>query len=59
MSSPLTIRCECGHVVHGEDEARLLSAAREHLSSRHPELVGRLTDADLLAMSDAPRPHRR
>ena len=53
MASPLTIRCQCGHVVRGEDERRLLKAAHDHVRSAHPELVGRLTDAELLAMATA------
>jgi hypothetical protein len=53
MAGGLIIRCECGHEVHGEDESRLLAAAREHVASAHPELLGRLTDDDLLAMASA------
>ncbi|MGE0026183.1 MAG: hypothetical protein AB7O78_03825 [Thermoleophilia bacterium] len=50
MATLLTIRCTCGHLVAGEDEAQLLAAAREHIASRHPDLVGRVSDADLLAL---------
>ena len=50
MATLLTIRCTCGHLVAGEDEAQLLAGAREHIASRHPDLVGRLSDADLLAL---------
>lgn len=53
MASSLVIRCACGHVVDGTDEARLLAAAREHIDAAHPELVGRLTDEELLAMATA------
>ena len=51
MAGVLMIRCECGHEVHGEDERRLLAAAREHVATAHPELVDRLTDDDLMAMA--------
>lgn len=50
MTTPHTIRCTCGHLVAAEDEARLLAAARNHIAARHPELVGRLSDAELLTM---------
>jgi hypothetical protein len=50
MATLLTIRCECGHLVSGHGEEALLAAAREHIASRHPDLVGRLSDADLLAL---------
>jgi hypothetical protein len=54
MATLLTIRCECTHLVCGEDDARLLAAARDHIASRHPDLVGGLSDADLLAMKVNP-----
>ena len=47
----LEIRCECGHLVRGDDETTLLAAAREHIAARHPELVGRLSDDDLRRMA--------
>lgn len=47
----LLIRCECGHLVHGDDEAALLAAANQHIAERHPELVGRVSDEDLRAMA--------
>jgi hypothetical protein len=49
----LIIRCTCGQVVRGDDEAALLAAVRAHIGSSHPDLVGRLTDAELLAMVTA------
>jgi hypothetical protein len=47
----MVIRCECGHVVHGDDEPALLAAARAHIATRHPELVDRLSDTDLRRMA--------
>jgi len=49
--SSLVIRCECGHLVHGGDEPALLAAVREHIAAVHPDLVGRLSDADLRALA--------
>ncbi len=48
---PVSIHCECGEVVQGEDQPALLAAARRHIDARHPELVGRLSDDELLAMA--------
>lgn len=49
--SRMVIRCECGQIVQADDEPALLSAAREHIADRHPELVDRLSDEDLRRMA--------
>jgi hypothetical protein len=46
------INCECGQVVRGETEEDVLHAAEEHIKRDHPELVGKITREDLLAMSE-------
>ena len=46
------INCECGQVVRGQSDEELLSAAEEHVNRDHPELVGKISRADLLAMSE-------
>jgi hypothetical protein len=46
------INCECGHVVRGTSEEELLSGARAHIAESHPELMGKVADADLLAMAE-------
>jgi predicted small metal-binding protein len=46
------INCECGQVVRGETEDELLRAAEDHIRRDHPELVGKITRDDLLAMSE-------
>ena len=51
MSARLSIRCECGHVVSGADERELLAAARTHIATTHPELLGKLSDDDLRRMA--------
>lgn len=51
MSAPLTIRCECGHLVRADDEQALLAAAREHIAAAHADLVGTLSDDDLRRMA--------
>jgi hypothetical protein len=49
---PMVIRCECGQVVHGDDERRLVEAARRHIGERHPDLVDRFSDDDLRRMAE-------
>jgi predicted small metal-binding protein len=46
------INCECGQVVRGETEDELLRAAEDHIRRDHPELEGKITRDDLLAMSE-------
>jgi predicted small metal-binding protein len=46
------INCECGHVVRGETDEELLAAAEEHVTGAHPELVGKISRDDLLAMAE-------
>ena len=45
------INCECGQVVRGETDDELLAKAEEHVNRDHPELVGKVSREDLLAMS--------
>jgi predicted small metal-binding protein len=47
------INCECGQGVRGTDDKELLRAAEEHIKRDHPELVGKITRDDLLAMSES------
>lgn len=46
------INCECGQVVRGRDDDELVAAATEHVNRDHPELVGKLTREDILAMAE-------
>ena len=46
------INCECGRVVRGETDEELLANAETHVTSDHPELVGKVTREDLLAMAE-------
>lgn len=47
------INCECGQVVRGETDDELIANAEEHINQDHPELVGKVTREDLLAMAEA------
>ena len=46
------INCECGEVVRGETEDELVQNATAHIERHHPELVGKVSRDDLLAMSE-------
>ncbi len=45
------IDCECGQVVRGETEDELIANAEAHIERDHPELVGKVSRDDLLAMA--------
>ena len=44
------IKCVCGYVVRGESDEELLDAAETHIRDMHPELKGKVTREDLVAM---------
>jgi predicted small metal-binding protein len=47
------INCECGQVVRGETDDELVARTEEHINRDHPELVGKLSRDDILAMAEA------
>ncbi len=46
------IPCVCGYVVKGEDDEELWQNAQDHLRQDHPDLVGKVSRADLLAQAE-------
>ncbi len=46
------INCECGQVVRGETDEALLENAEAHIRRDHPDLVGKVSRDDLLAMAE-------
>ena len=46
------INCECGHVVRGESDDELVAAVEAHIQRDHPDLVGKLSRDDVLAMAE-------
>lgn len=46
------INCECGQVVRGETDDELVANAESHIDRDHPELVGKVSPDDLLAMAE-------
>lgn len=46
------INCECGEVVRAEGDDELVSTVDRHVRDAHPELVGKLSREDVLAMAE-------
>ncbi len=46
------INCECGHVVRGQTDDELVANAEAHIVEYHPDLVGKLSRDDVLAMAE-------
>ena len=46
------INCECGATVRAEDEDTLVSQVEQHVSDAHPELKGKMTRDDIVAMAE-------
>ena len=47
-----TITCNCGYVIRGNTEDEVVERARDHIQDAHPDLVGRITVQDLVAMAE-------
>jgi len=48
----LRIVCTCGYVIQGGDDDELWQSAQAHMGVLHPELVGNVTRADILAQAE-------
>jgi predicted small metal-binding protein len=46
------INCDCGYVVRGDSDDELLANADQHIESDHPDMVGKVTHEELLAMAE-------
>ena len=46
------INCECGAQVRAEDEGSLVSKVEQHVADAHPELQGKMSRDDILAMAE-------
>lgn len=45
------INCDDGNVVRGDTDEQLLANAHTHIREAHPEMVGKITDEQLLGMA--------
>jgi predicted small metal-binding protein len=45
------INCDCGHVSRGQTEDELVQEATRHMEEVHPDIAGKVSREDLLAMA--------
>ena len=46
------ITCVCGKVIEGRDDEELWTKAEAHVAADHPDLVGKVSRADILARAE-------
>jgi predicted small metal-binding protein len=46
------IKCDCGYVSRGETEDELVEETNRHIADVHPDLAGKVSRDDLLAMAE-------
>lgn len=46
------INCDCGYVSRGETEDELVDEANQHIDEVHPDMGGKVSRDDLLAMAE-------
>lgn len=46
------INCECGEVIRADGDDELVSKVEHHVGEAHPELVGKMSRDDVLAMAE-------
>lgn len=46
------INCECGQTVRAESDDELVAKVEAHVQRDHPDLVGKLSREDVLAMAE-------
>jgi predicted small metal-binding protein len=46
------INCDCGHVIQADADDELVDRAQEHIRIAHPDLAGKVTAEQLLAMAE-------
>ncbi|MDQ6776780.1 MAG: hypothetical protein M3071_11330 [Actinomycetota bacterium] len=46
------IRCQCGFLGRGDSVDEAATVIEAHMRSDHPELVGKVTREDLIAMAE-------
>jgi len=49
---PKVINCECGEVIRATSDDELVLKVEQHVSQAHPELVGKMSRDDVLAMAE-------
>jgi hypothetical protein len=46
------VNCECGELVQASTDAEIIAKVERHVAAKHPDLVGKLTATDILAMAE-------
>jgi predicted small metal-binding protein len=46
------INCECGEVIQAEEDDELVGKVEQHVAEAHPELAGKMSREDVLAISE-------
>ena len=46
------INCECGELVQAESDDELVRKVEQHVGEAHPELAGKMSRDDILAMAE-------
>ena len=46
------INCDCGYVSRGETEDELMKETNRHIAAVHPDMAGKVSRDDLLAMAE-------
>ena len=52
LMSAKVINCECGQTVRADTDDELVAKVDQHVRADHPELVGKLSRDDVLAMAE-------
>jgi len=50
--TPKVINCECGAVVRAASDDDLVEQVTQHVEQAHPELIGKMSRDDILAMAE-------
>lgn len=48
----LQIACACGYTFRADSEDGLWDKAQAHVAEAHPDMVGKITRADILAQAE-------
>ena len=44
------VKCECGELVQASTDEEVIEKVHKHIDTKHPDLAGKMTDEDILAM---------
>jgi hypothetical protein len=46
------VNCECGELVQASTDKEVIEKVQAHIHTKHPDLIGKLTVSDILAMAE-------